>query len=83
MQVLGDEAALWRGAADNPGDGRWQRSWLYYRAASIFAGTNEIQRNIIAERTLGLPREPVAAAAVAAARDRRFPQSSDPGRINT
>jgi alkylation response protein AidB-like acyl-CoA dehydrogenase len=59
MQVLGDEAPLWRGATDNPADGRWQRSWLYYRAASIFAGTNEIQRNIIGERTLGLPREPL------------------------
>ena len=58
MQILGDEAPLWRGATDNPADGRWQRSWLYYRAASIFAGTNEIQRNVIGERTLGLPREP-------------------------
>ena len=58
MSVLGDEAPLWRGAQDNPADGRWQRSWLYYRAASIFAGTNEIQRNIISERLLGLPREP-------------------------
>ncbi len=60
MEILGDEAPLWRGADHNPGDGRWQRSWLYYRAASIFAGTNEIQRNIIAERTLGLPREPLS-----------------------
>jgi alkylation response protein AidB-like acyl-CoA dehydrogenase len=56
MEVLGPAAPLWRGADANPGDGRWQRSWLYYRAASIFAGTNEIQRNVIGERVLGLPR---------------------------
>ncbi|MEJ7583943.1 MAG: acyl-CoA dehydrogenase family protein [Acidimicrobiales bacterium] len=58
LEVLGDAAPLWRGAADNPGGGRWQRSWLYYRAATIFAGTSEIQRSIIGERVLGLPREP-------------------------
>jgi alkylation response protein AidB-like acyl-CoA dehydrogenase len=58
MAVLGPAAPLWRGAQDNPGDGTWQRSWLYYQAASIFAGTNEIQRNIVGERVLGLPREP-------------------------
>jgi alkylation response protein AidB-like acyl-CoA dehydrogenase len=57
LDVLGPAAPLAAGAADNPGEGEWQRSWLYYQAASIFAGTNEIQRTIIGERVLGLPRE--------------------------
>jgi len=60
MAVLGPAAPLWRDAEDNPGDGSWQRSWLYYQASSIWAGANEIQRNIIGERVLGLPREPKA-----------------------
>jgi alkylation response protein AidB-like acyl-CoA dehydrogenase len=57
LRVLGDAAPLWIGAAGNPGDGKWQRSWLYYHAATIMGGTSEVQRNIIAERVLGLPRE--------------------------
>ena len=56
MDVVGPAAPLWRGARHTPGEGEWQRSWLYYQAASIWAGTNEIQRNVIGERTLGLPR---------------------------
>ena len=56
MDVLGETAVLGRGARGLAGDGEWQRSWLYYQSASIFAGTNEIQRNIIGERVLGLPR---------------------------
>ena len=56
MTVLGPAAPLWFGADGNPGDGVWQRSWLYYQASSIWAGTNEIQRTIVGERVLGLPR---------------------------
>ena len=58
LDVLGPAAPLGAGAGDNPGGGEWQRSWLYYQASSIWAGTNEIERNILSERVLGMPRDP-------------------------
>ena len=37
-------------------DGRWHYGWMWAQAETIYAGSSEIQRNIIAERVLGLPR---------------------------
>ena len=59
MQILGPQAEL-MAPAPQPGDiGRgysWLDGFLFSQAGPIYAGTNEIQRNIIAERMLGLPR---------------------------
>ena len=38
----------------------WQRLWLFSRADTIYGGSDEIQRTVIAERVLGLPKEPRA-----------------------
>jgi alkylation response protein AidB-like acyl-CoA dehydrogenase len=56
LDVVGDAAPLWGRADGNPADGAWQRQWLWSKAASIAGGTSEVQRTIIGERLLGLPR---------------------------
>ena len=46
---------------DNPyvrDEGSWQRHYMYYLGLIIGGGTNQIQRNIISERGLGMPKEP-------------------------
>jgi alkylation response protein AidB-like acyl-CoA dehydrogenase len=55
LGLVGAAAPLWAGAGDNPGAGKWQRQWLWSKAASIAGGTSEVQRTIIGERVLGLP----------------------------
>lgn len=54
MTLLGSRAEL-RGPGAFAG-GRWAEDYLFSLAGPIYAGTNEIQRNIVAERILGLPR---------------------------
>jgi len=56
LEALGPEAPLVRGDPLSPAGGRFQLSYLHSRAFTIYSGTSEIQRNIIAERVLGLPK---------------------------
>jgi alkylation response protein AidB-like acyl-CoA dehydrogenase len=56
MALQGPYSQLMHGSARAIQDGAWQFSFLRSRAATIAAGTAEIQRNIIAERVLGLPK---------------------------
>ncbi|MGH7818814.1 MAG: acyl-CoA dehydrogenase family protein, partial [Candidatus Binatia bacterium] len=60
LEIVGPYAQLWRGETRAPDGAAWQHGRLLSFARTIAAGTSEIQRNIIAERILGLPREPSA-----------------------
>jgi alkylation response protein AidB-like acyl-CoA dehydrogenase len=54
--LAGPYGALAADEARATSRGRWQHELLWSRAATIYAGTSEVQRNVIAERVLGLPR---------------------------
>jgi alkylation response protein AidB-like acyl-CoA dehydrogenase len=56
LTILGDEAPLWPAPTGESAAGTWQRQWLWSKSASIAGGTSEIQRTVIGERLLGLPR---------------------------
>ena len=56
LSILGARAELWPHAAEAGDVGKWLDGFLFSQAGPIYAGTNEIQRNIIAERMLGMPR---------------------------
>ncbi len=56
MSILGARAELMPHAPRAEGIAQWLDGFLFSLAGPIYAGTNEIQRNIIAERMLGMPR---------------------------
>jgi alkylation response protein AidB-like acyl-CoA dehydrogenase len=56
QQLLGARAELLAGAPDAVAGAKWLDGYLFSLSGPIYAGTNEIQRNIIADRVLNLPR---------------------------
>ena len=59
IDLLGAEGML--AASDAPVGGEWQDAFLGTQGLRVGGGTDQIQRNIIAERILGLPKDPVGA----------------------
>jgi hypothetical protein len=52
--VLGPATALWE---DGPNGGKWDEEYLLSYGLWVAAGTGDIQRNIIGERVLDLPKD--------------------------
>jgi len=55
FEIAGPYSALAPDSEDAPNQGRWQYEYMRARGNTIEAGTSEVQRNIVAERVLGLP----------------------------
>ncbi|UQI46669.1 acyl-CoA dehydrogenase family protein [Streptomyces sp. HU2014] len=56
LDLLGPYGELADTAGDAPEGGRWADGYTFALAGPLYAGTNEIQRDIVAERVLGLPK---------------------------
>ena len=54
--MLGPDATLWLGDPDAPDKAEWPRAYMNSFGVTIGGGTSEMQRNILGERVLGLPK---------------------------
>jgi alkylation response protein AidB-like acyl-CoA dehydrogenase len=57
LDILGPGGQLLRSSAPARNDVDWAREFLWSRAGTIYSGSSEVQRNIIAKRVLNLPQE--------------------------
>jgi len=62
IDAMGELGVLYEGSPRERNDGRWQRGHMFTLGLIIGGGTAQIQKNIISERGLGMPREPKAQA---------------------
>ena len=60
IDAAGEAGALYRGSKRVRDGGRWQFTYMFQLGLIIGGGTAQVQKNIIAERGLGMPREPKA-----------------------
>jgi alkylation response protein AidB-like acyl-CoA dehydrogenase len=58
MRLQGESAVVVEGDSGAVADGWWQDAYLYARAYTIAGGANEVLKNVVAERGIGLPRDP-------------------------
>jgi alkylation response protein AidB-like acyl-CoA dehydrogenase len=56
LELMGPYAALWHDSKYVVDEGMWQHEHMYTRGLIIGGGTSQIQKNIIGERALGLPK---------------------------
>ncbi|MFL2805075.1 MAG: acyl-CoA dehydrogenase family protein, partial [Gammaproteobacteria bacterium] len=58
IDIMGELGTLYEDDPNVRDGGSWQFTYMYFLGLIIGGGTNQIQKNIISERGLGMPREP-------------------------
>ena len=58
LDIMGELGTLYEDDPNVRDGGSWQFTYMYFLGLIIGGGTNQIQKNIISERGLGMPREP-------------------------